>query len=138
MKVSRAGCAAGLVVGYSLARCAAVWQLLGDLGVDPLLFAAIDVATALPYAKAWPRFADAVSRRSLGAGIAWLLIALVSFAAPYAYLALAAPTYSSGVEGGLVIFALLAAVSAGIGAIRAVRGGRGVRLGVGVVRLREA
>ncbi|MBL8159106.1 hypothetical protein JNJ66_01480 [Candidatus Saccharibacteria bacterium] len=77
------------VIIVTLVRAAAVFWLDG---VNPWLFLAIDVVTAVPYAVAVPRTFEEIFRRPRRPFrlTGWFLTALLSFAAPYLYVLLAA------------------------------------------------
>ncbi len=74
------------VFGYSIARAAVVWPTLGDYGVSPLVFLAIDVGTAWPYAYGQVRVINEAKSREWGQVQIWAVITLLSFLAPYAYI----------------------------------------------------
>lgn len=75
------------VVLYAIARAAIVWPTLGDYGVNPLAFLVIDVGTAWPYAYGQLRVVAAAREKDWSSTQVWALIALLSFIAPYAYIA---------------------------------------------------
>jgi len=74
------------VFGYSIARAAVVWPTLGDYGVSPWAFLAIDVGTAWPYAYGQVRVINEARNREWGQVQFWSVITLLSFLAPYAYI----------------------------------------------------
>lgn len=75
------------VFGYSVLRALVVWPTLGEYGVNPWAFLAIDVGTAWPYAYGQVRVVNEGRSRNWGGMQLWSLIALLSFVAPYAYIA---------------------------------------------------
>ncbi|MEM7141115.1 MAG: hypothetical protein AAF548_08780 [Actinomycetota bacterium] len=75
------------VIAYAVARAAIVWPTLGDYGVNPWAFLAIDVGTAWPYAYGQVRVVTEAKAKNWSSTQIWALIALLSFVAPYAYIA---------------------------------------------------
>ena len=74
------------VFGYSLLRALIVWPTLGDYGVNPWIFLAIDVGTAWPYAYGQVRVVNEGRARNWSGMQLWSVIALAAFVAPYAYI----------------------------------------------------
>ncbi len=64
-----------------------MWPTLGDYGIDPWAFLVIDVGTAAPYAYGQVRVVNEARKRNWGSTQIWAAIALLSFIAPYAYIA---------------------------------------------------
>lgn len=75
------------VFGYSVLRALIVWPTLGDYGINPWAFLVIDVGTAWPYAYGQVRVVNEARMRNWGGTQLWALIAMLSFIAPYAYIA---------------------------------------------------
>jgi hypothetical protein len=63
-----------------------VWPTLGEYGVSPWAFLAIDVGTAWPYAYGQVRVVNEARAKNWGGTQLWAAIALLSFIAPYAYI----------------------------------------------------
>jgi len=104
------------VVGYTVLRFVVAWGAFGDHGTSPWIFGFIDIATAVPYAKAVAlvcRRAAAFEWRRLPVPVA---VAMVSFFAPYAYLWFSAGSMPDGVRFGLAVCVsvLLLAATAGV------------------------
>ncbi len=78
------------VLGYSIVRLALVWHLMSRHHVNPVLFAAIDIGTAIPYAHGWARLIQSAAARRLDRVVGWSSVVALTFAAPYAYVAAAA------------------------------------------------
>lgn len=113
------------VVGYTVLRFVIAWGAFGDHGANVWIFGFIDIATAVPYAKAVAmvcRRAAAFEWRRLPMPIG---VALVSFFAPYAYLWFSAGSMPSGVRVGLAICVAVLAVAATVGVVTKVRKLRG-------------
>ena len=75
------------VFGYSILRALIVWPTLGDYGINAWAFLVIDVGTAWPYAYGQVRVVNEARLRNWGGTQLWAAIALLSFIAPYAYIA---------------------------------------------------
>ena len=74
------------VFGYSFARALVVWPTLGDYGVSPWVFLAIDVGTAWPYAYGQVRVVNEARAGEWRSVQFWAVAAAVAFIAPYAYI----------------------------------------------------
>lgn len=109
------------VVGYTVLRFVVAWGAFGDHGVNVWIFGLLDVGTAWPYAKA----VATICRRS--AAFEWrrlpipILVAIVSFFAPYAYLWLAAGEMPAGLRAGLALFVVVVFGAAVLGVVSKVR-----------------
>lgn len=77
------------VVAYAVVRALIAWPTLGQYGVNPVVFLLIDIGTAPPYALGQVRIVQGFRRRDWGRVQLWAAIVLVTFLAPYAYIALA-------------------------------------------------
>lgn len=75
------------VFAYAVVRALIVWPTLGDYGINPWAFLVIDVGTAWPYAYGQLRVVNEARSKNWGGTQLWALIALLSFVAPYAYIA---------------------------------------------------
>jgi len=96
------------IFGYSVLRALIVWPTLGDYGINPWAFLAIDVGTAWPYAYGQVRVVKEARAKNWSSTQVWALIALLSFVAPYAYIAGAGsgdmPLFAWIVIGLLMVF----------------------------------
>jgi hypothetical protein len=75
------------VFGYAVLRALIVWPTLGEYGVSPWAFLVIDVGTAWPYAYGQVRVINEARVRNWSGMQVWAAIAMLSFIAPYAYIA---------------------------------------------------
>jgi len=62
---------------------------LEDGSVNPWVFLAIDLGTAYPYSKSWPRLIRSLAGHRLQTASFWALVLVGSFLAPYLYVAIA-------------------------------------------------
>lgn len=99
---------------FVIARAALVWQPLQDGSVNPYLFLALDLVTAYPYAKAWPRLFRSIAARRGEAVAFWAAVLLGSLVAPYLYVFLAGEGVAAWVWWVLGGFLAAALVSAGL------------------------
>lgn len=100
------------IVGYTILRFAIAWEALRTYGLNIWLFGFIDIATAVPYAVGTSRLVTSMVDRRLQAAAGWLVIAAVSFLAPYLYIAIAGHDKSLPV----VVWIVLAVLILGLGA----------------------
>lgn len=102
------------IFGYSILRALLVWPTLGEYGVNPWAFLAIDVGTAWPYAYGQVRVVKAARSQDWGSTQRWALITLLAFVAPYVYIAGAGsgqmPVFAWIVVGLLMVFFGVASV----------------------------
>lgn len=74
-------------MAYAVGRALIVWPTLGEYGINPWAFLGIDVGTAWPYAYGQLRVVKEARSKNWGGTQIWAAIALLSFVAPYAYIA---------------------------------------------------
>ncbi len=99
---------------FVIGRAALVWQPLTDGNVNPYVFLALDLATAYPYAKAWPRLFRSIKGRRVEAVTFWSAVLLGSLVAPYLYVFLAGDGVAEWVWWVLGAFFVAACTSAGL------------------------
>lgn len=106
----------GGVVGYSVLRAVIAWSVFSDYGVNPWVFAVIDVGTAIPYAWCIAELPGAIIARQSRRLVAMVSVAIVTFFAPYAYVWLAADGAPTNLRSGLVVLVvcLLGAAIVGV------------------------
>jgi hypothetical protein len=118
---------AGVVVGWSIIRTLIVWAAVGDYGLNPWIYLAIDLASACIDAITTPRmvlsFIDDHHRRALK----WALISLVAFVVPDAYIFWGTRTLPTKLIV-LIVAIITATSSVGvIAVVRKIRAGRAAR-----------
>ena len=77
---------AGLAIGWSLVRAIIAWAVLGDYGLNPWVYLAIDVASATVDAITTPRMVISFVDRQYKRALLWALCSLVAFIIPDLYL----------------------------------------------------
>lgn len=99
------------VAAFTLVRLVVARETLGKYGLNIWLFGLIDLLTAVPYAVGVARVVGAmVDGKGRSAGM-WFVVAVVSFAAPYGYVALAG-VGASFPPGVYVVLGVLMAIFA--------------------------
>ena len=118
---------AGMVVTWSFIRTLLVWAAVGDYGLNPWIYLAIDLASAIVDAITTPRmvlnFIDEHYRRAAS----WGLIALVAFIIPDLYIFLGTRTLPTKL---IVLICLIIGTTLLVGVLgitRKVRKGRAER-----------
>ncbi len=102
------------IVAFSAARALIAWPMLGDYGVNPLVFLGIDIVTAPPYGIAQAVTVMILRDRARPERDAapWALIVLACFLAPYAYIFAASGRMPAlayvGVIAWMALFGVLA------------------------------
>jgi hypothetical protein len=105
------------VVAFTAARFVVAYSTLRTYDLNIWLFGFIDIITAVPYGVSTARLAVAVVDRSYNSAAQWVVVAAVTFLAPYAYIALA------GEEMPVIVYIVLAilVLAMGTNAILGVR-----------------
>lgn len=101
---------------FSAARALVAWPTLGRYGVNPWVFLAIDIVTALPYGVGQAVTVKILRNRSRPPtdAVGWAALVAAMFLAPYVYILVASgdmPLYAYlGVILWMLVFGVLAAV----------------------------
>jgi hypothetical protein len=109
------------VMGWSAIRIFAVRTWLQDYGVDPWLYAAVDLGSSAPYSLASARTLGALVDARTRVALGWGALTLVTFAAPDVYIfaagrALPWPSYV--VVGSIATVAAALAIRSGRATVR--------------------
>ena len=115
------------MVGWSIIRTLIVWAAVGDYGLNPWIYLAIDLASACIDAITTPRmvlsFIDDHHRKA----VKWAAISLVAFIVPDAYIFWGTRTLPTKLIV-LIVGIISATLSGGvIGVVRKIRSGRAAR-----------
>jgi hypothetical protein len=118
---------AGVVVAWSVIRTLIVWAAVGDYGLNPWIYLAIDLASACIDAITTPRmvlsFIDDQHRKA----VRWASISLAAFIVPDAYIFWGTRTLPTKLIV-LIVGIIGATLSIGvIGVVRKIRSGRAAR-----------
>ena len=111
---------------FSAARALLAWPTLGQFGVDPWVFLAIDLITAVPYGVAQAVTVKILCRddRPARDAAGWGLIVVVMFLAPYLYIFAASGSMPTAATIGVVIWMVVFGAFALWRIVRQVRSGR--------------
>ena len=102
------------IFAYVVIRAIPIWRPLQDGNVNPWIFLALDLGTAYPYAKSWPRLIRAISAKKPEAVAVWASVLTGSVLLPYAYVAAVGDDVATWVWAVLALFLFAAVVSAAL------------------------
>ena len=119
---------AGVVVGWSFIRTLLVWAAVGDYGLNPWIYLAIDLASAVTDALTTPRMVLNFIDERYRAAAFWGLIALVAFIVPDLYIFLGTRTLPTKLILLICVIIGSTLLIGVIGVTRKVRKGRLERL----------
>lgn len=97
-----------LVMLWSLCRIAAVWHWLDGYGVNPVIYAVVDLGSSLPYAVSSARTIGALVDGRHGRALGWGVIAAVCFSIPDVYIVAAGHEMPWGVYAVVGLVAVIA------------------------------
>lgn len=111
------------VVVFCIARAVVVWPVLMEHNVNPWWFLALDVGTAPTYGIGQAMGVKLMrdERRPMKDAVPWIVVLMISFVAPYAYLLASAGQLPGYVVAGIVIWMLVFGVLAAIRMAREVK-----------------
>ena len=112
------------VFAYVVLRALPIWNGLQEGNVNPWIFLGLDLVTAYPYAKAWPRLFRSLAARRVDQSVLWAVVLLASLLTPYLYVAMVGDDVAGWVWVVLAVFLTLAVLGAThriIGAAREAR-----------------
>lgn len=102
------------IFAYVVVRAVPIWRGLEEGRVNPWIFLGLDLVTAYPYAKSWPRLFRSVAARRFDRALGWSLVLLGSLLLPYIYVAVVGEDIATWVWAVLAVFLVLAAIGAAI------------------------
>lgn len=109
------------VFAYVILRAIPVWRGLENGNVNPWIFIGLDLLTAWPYAKSWPRLFAAIRERQVDHMVVWSLVLLGSLLIPYLYVAVVGDDVAGWVWVVLAVFLTIGFVGAALRIRKAVR-----------------
>lgn len=114
------------VVAFTLVRLLVARETLVQYGLNIWIFGLIDLVTAVPYAVGVARVVGAIIDRQAAVATGWLVVAGVSFVAPYAYVAAAGrgASFPVGVYVVLAVVMVIFGANAIWNGVRKIRRGR--------------
>ena len=118
---------AGVVVVWSLVRTAIVWAAVGDYGLNPWIYFALDLGAAIVDAFTTPRMVLAFIDDHYRQAVKWALISLTVFIIPDVYIFLGSQRLPTNI---IVIIAVIISVTSSVAilaVVRKIRKGRAER-----------
>jgi len=116
-----------VVIAYGAGRAIVVWKALGQYGVNPWIYLALDVTSSWPYAVATARLVTSVIDREFSRAKSWGLLAAVTFLIPDLYILAVARDVPTQVYAIIIAIISLLALLAIISLIIKIRNGRRAR-----------
>lgn len=119
---------AGVVVGWSLIRALIVWAAVGDYGLNPWVYLAIDLVCAAVDGYTTPRMVLAFIDDHFGQAVKWAVISLGVFVVPDVYIFLGTnelPTHIIWIVCAVIALTFSLAVWS---VVRKIKAGRAARL----------
>jgi hypothetical protein len=118
---------AAVVVGWSLIRTLIVWAAVGDYGLNPWIYLAIDLVSASIDAFTTPRMVLSFIDNQYRAALKWAAISLVVFIVPDLYIFLGTRELPRRIVL-VVLLIITATLLVGVtGVVRKIRAGRAAR-----------
>lgn len=125
---------AAVVLAWAFIRTALVWAAVGDYGLNPWIYLAIDLVSATVSAISTPRMVLSFIDEHYVQAVGWAVIALVAFIIPDVYIFLGTRELPAGlivIICAVIGVTLLASV---IGVLRKIHKGRAGRVATVVVQ----
>lgn len=116
-----------MVVGWSLIRALIVWAAVGDYGLNPWIYLAIDLASAVVDGYTTPRMVLNFIDDHYKHAVKWATISLGAFIVPDLYIFLGTKTLPKRIIVALVIIIGCTFSLAVWGVVRKIRKGRAAR-----------
>ena len=118
---------AGVVVVWSLVRTAIVWAAVGDYGLNPWIYFALDLGAAIVDAFTTPRMVLAFIDDHYRQAVKWALISLTVFIIPDVYIFFGSRHLPKHIIIILCVIIGLTLAIGGYGVVRRIRKGRAER-----------
>ncbi|MEY4339220.1 MAG: hypothetical protein RLZ14_1070 [Actinomycetota bacterium] len=118
---------AAVVVAWSLIRTLIVWAAVGDYGLNPWIYLAIDLASASVDAVTTPRMVLSFIDNHYRAALKWATISLVVFIIPDLYIFLGTRELPRRVIVVVLLIIVATLVVGVVGVVRKVQAGRAAR-----------
>jgi hypothetical protein len=118
---------AGLVIGWAIVRTLIVWAAVGDYGLNPWIYLAIDLASACVDAITTPRMVLSFVDDQYKTAAKWALISLVAFIIPDLYIFIGTRELPTRI---IVVVCVIISLTLSVGVIgvaRKVRAGRAAK-----------
>ena len=106
---------------YGAVRTVLVWRFLSDYGVDPIVFAIVELVSSALYGWASARLVIALIDRDRAARRSRALLTLIGYIAPDIYVFASAGRFPGGLLVTVVVIAVVSALLTAFGLVRSVR-----------------
>jgi len=106
---------------YGFVRILLVWRFLSDYGIDPFVFAAIELTSSALFGWASGRLVVAVIDRDRRSRGVMALVSLAGYLAPDVYVFASAGRFPDGLLATVVTIAVVSALLTSIGIVRSIR-----------------
>ena len=118
---------AGIVVVWSLIRTVIVWAAVGDYGLNPWIYLALDLGAAIVDAFTTPRMVLSFIDDHYKQAVKWAVISLVAFVIPDTYIFFGTRTLPTRIIVALCIIIGLTLTVGVVSVVRKIRKGRAER-----------
>ena len=118
---------AGIVVVWSLIRTLIVWAAVGDYGLNPWIYLALDLGAAIVDAFTTPKMVLSFIDDHYRQAVKWAVISLVAFIIPDIYIFLGTRTLPTRIIVALCVIIGLTLTVGVVGVVRKIRKGRAER-----------
>ena len=109
---------AGIVIGWAVIRTLIVWAAVGDYGLNPWIYLAIDLVSACVDAITTPRMVLAFIDDQYATAAKWAFISLVAFIVPDLYIFLGTRELPTRI---IVVVAIIISLTLTVGIVSVVR-----------------
>ena len=125
---------AALVLAWAFIRTALVWAAVGDYGLSPWIYLAIDLVSATVSAISTPRMVLSFIDEHYVQAVGWAVIALVAFIIPDVYIFLGTRELPTGLIVIICVVIGVTLLASVIGVLRKIHKGRAGRVATVVVQ----
>lgn len=109
---------AGIVVAWAVVRTLIVWAAVGDYGLNPWIYLAIDLASACVDAVTTPRMVLSFIDDHFKSALKWAVVSLVAFIVPDLYIFLGTRTLPKKI---IVVICVIIGFTLTVGVLSVVR-----------------
>jgi len=125
---------AAVVLAWAFIRTALVWAAVGDYGLNPWIYLAIDLVSATVSAISTPRMVLSFIDEHYVQAVGWAVIALVAFIIPDVYIFLGTRELPTGLIVIICVVIGVTLLASVIGVLRKIHKGRAGRVATVVVQ----
>ena len=115
---------AAVVIGWSLIRTLIVWAAVGDYGLNPWIYLAIDLVCACVDAVTTPRMVLSFVDDEYRSAVKWAAISLIAFIIPDLYIFVGTRTLPTRIIVVVLVIISITLSAGVVGVVRKVKAGR--------------